>query len=106
MPKRLLNFAAQISLPFSQAQAEKLLAYAQCVWEKKELLNLTSVSDFDEMINRHLCDGLAAAAYLHAQNSGGFPGRCRGRMRVYRVCLGGCFSASPGNTFGKPGAAL
>lgn len=68
MPKKLLDFAAQLSLSFSQLQAEKLLAYARCVWEKKELLNLTSVADFDEIITRHLCDGLAAASYLQSQH--------------------------------------
>lgn len=67
MPKKLLNFAAAQGLPFSPAQAEKLLAYARCVWAKKDTLNLTSVSDFDEVITRHVCDGLAAAAYIHQQ---------------------------------------
>ena len=65
MLKKLLNFTQEISLPFSQQQAEQLLAYAQCVWNKKEVLNLTSVANFDEIITRHLCDGLTAAAYLY-----------------------------------------
>lgn len=68
MPKKLLNFAAQQGLPFSDAQAEQLLAYGRCVWAKKDTLNLTSVADFDEVITRHLCDGLAAAACIYKQN--------------------------------------
>ncbi len=67
MPKKLLNFAAQLSLPFTPAQAEKLLAYGQCVYVKKDFLNLTSVADFDELITRHLCDGLSAGACLQAR---------------------------------------
>ncbi len=66
MPKKLLNFATTLGLPFTPAQAEKLLAYGRCVFDKKELLNLTSVADFDELVSRHLCDGLAAAAFIHA----------------------------------------
>lgn len=61
MPKSLLEFAAQIGLPLSQAQAEKLVAYARCVWEKKDFLNLTSAQTFEEVLSRHICDGLAAA---------------------------------------------
>ena len=64
MQKILTNFAAQIGLPLSPAQAEKLLAYARRVWEKKELLNLTSAQTFEEVLTRHICDGLVAAAQL------------------------------------------
>lgn len=61
MPKNLLEFAAQIGLPLTTAQAKQLVAYAQCVWEKKDLLNLTSAQCFEEILSRHICDGLVAA---------------------------------------------
>lgn len=64
MPKKLLDFANRLGLPFTPAQAEKLLAYGRCVYDKKDFLNLTSVSGFDELVSRHLCDGLAAAAHV------------------------------------------
>ncbi len=67
MPKKLLNFTAQLGLPFTPAQAEKLLAYGQCVYNKKDFLNLTSVENFDELLTRHLCDGLTAAACIYAK---------------------------------------
>ena len=34
MPKSLLEFAAQMELPLTPAQADRLVAYARCVWEK------------------------------------------------------------------------
>ena len=64
MQKKLINFAQQSGLPLTPAQAEKLLAFATCVWEKKDFLNLTSAQSFEEVIQRHLCDGLAVAAYI------------------------------------------
>ena len=64
MHKKLTNYAAQIGLPLTQAQGEKLVAYARCVWDKKDLLNLTSAATFDEVLRRHICDGLTAAAEM------------------------------------------
>ena len=65
MPKTtLINFAAQHALPVSAKQADTLLKYAQLVWQKKDLLNLTSVDSLDEIVTRHLCDGIMAAAQI------------------------------------------
>ena len=66
MPKSLLKYAAQLGLPLTLPQAEKLVAYAQCVWDKKNQLNLTSAQTFEELLARHICDGLTAAARMHA----------------------------------------
>lgn len=64
MPKTLINFAEKLALPLTVAQAEKLVAYARCVWEKKDFLNLTRASCFEEVLQRHICDGLVAAAQI------------------------------------------
>lgn len=66
MQKQLVDFAAQKGLTLSTDQADKLLRYAQLVWEKKDFLNLTSVSGVEEMLARHICDGLTAAAKINA----------------------------------------
>lgn len=66
MPKRLTDYAASLNLPLSEQQAETLVAYAKLVWAKKDFLNLTSAADLDEVLSRHICDGLAAAAKLNA----------------------------------------
>ncbi len=66
MQKLLASFAAEHGLPLTPQQSDKLVQYAQRVWEKKDLLNLTSVSGVEEIVSRHLCDGLAAAAKINA----------------------------------------
>ena len=63
MPSSMCDFAASLGLALSQAQVRLLEDYAQLVWEKKDFLNLTSVSDKQEIFTRHICDGLAAAAF-------------------------------------------
>ncbi len=64
MSKKLLDFANRIHLPLSVYQAEQLEQYAQLVWQKKELLNLTSVADTNEILLRHICDGLQGASLV------------------------------------------
>lgn len=66
MQKRLINFAAERGLTLSAVQADTLVRYAQLVWEKKDFLNLTSASGLEEIISRHICDGLTAAAKINA----------------------------------------
>lgn len=60
----LRSFAKTLSLSLDETQLAKLSAYAQCVWDKKDSLNLTSVENKEEIFARHLADGLVAAAKL------------------------------------------
>lgn len=66
MQKQLINFASEAGLTLSPEQADTLLRYAGLVWEKKDFLNLTSASGLEEIVQRHICDGLAAAAKINA----------------------------------------
>ena len=61
MQKKLLDFASQIGLPLTGEQADMLLQYAGRVWQKKEVLNLTSAATLEEVLLRHICDGLQGA---------------------------------------------
>ena len=65
------NFAASLGLTLTAQQTDSLLLYADLVWEKKAFLNLTSVSAKEEIISRHICDGVAGAAYLAARMAAG-----------------------------------
>lgn len=58
----LTDFAHQINLPLSEMQAQTLVRYAQLVWQKKDFLNLTSAASLDEILTRHICDGLQGAS--------------------------------------------
>ena len=64
MAADLTSFARGLQLDLSAEQRKQLTDYAACVWEKKDLLNLTSVANLDEILNRHLADGLVAAAKI------------------------------------------
>lgn len=66
MFKKLTDFAQSIHLPLTEEQAQLLVQYAEKVWQKKDFLNLTSATDLDEVLTRHICDGLAGAAKIHA----------------------------------------
>jgi 16S rRNA (guanine527-N7)-methyltransferase len=54
-------------IKLSAEQWEKLREYASLVWQKRGVLNLTSVRDEKEIMDRHILDGFAAAALLEAQ---------------------------------------
>lgn len=62
----LQTFASSLGLSVSQQQLAQLEAYAKCVWQKKEFLNLTSVENLEEIYLRHLADGAVAAAKISA----------------------------------------
>ena len=64
MPQSLIKFASSLSLELSASQVDKLVQYANRVWQKKDFLNLTSADSLQEVFNRHICDGLQGAACL------------------------------------------
>ncbi len=66
MLQKLLSHATALDLPLTNEQQHQLLAYAQAVWEKHTLLNLTAAVSLEEIITRHICDGLSAACALRA----------------------------------------
>lgn len=73
MQASLLKFASILGLPITEVQSSQLIAYAQCVWAKKDFLNLTSAASLEEIVARHLCDGITAAAKLHTLSLGKAP---------------------------------
>ena len=62
MQQKIADFAAKLGLEFSDTYWQKLYAYAELIWQKKDQLNLTSVSAKNEIFTRHLADGMACAA--------------------------------------------
>ncbi len=70
MQKKLLDFAALMGLKLSDRAVDLLVQYVELVWQKKDTLNLTSVSDKNEIITRHICDGLVAANLVTKEYKG------------------------------------
>ncbi len=64
MRAKTADFAASLGLDLTAEQLDTLARYADLVWEKKDFLNLTSVANKEEIFTRHICDGLAAAAFF------------------------------------------
>lgn len=70
MQQTLTNFAQTLGFSLPKQAWEKLAAYADLVWQKKDTLNLTSVSDKNEIFTRHLADGMAVAAMAQKTAAG------------------------------------
>ena len=64
MQNKLISFAREHGLFLTPQAANQLLAYAERVLAKKSQLNLTGASSLEEIVHRHLCDGLVAAAQI------------------------------------------
>ena len=67
MLQKLLDHAAELGIHLTEEQQQQLLTYALVVWDKHGFLNLTGATGIDEIITRHLCDGLTAARALQEQ---------------------------------------
>lgn len=64
------DFIASLGLNLSAQKLAVLQLYADLIWEKKEQLNLTSVADKQEIWDRHILDGLVAAAQINKLSQG------------------------------------
>jgi len=78
----LVNGAAELGLPLSDAQQTLLLAYLELLIKWNKAYNLTAVRDPNEMVSRHLLDSLSVVPYvaqggerwLDVGSGGGMPG--------------------------------
>ncbi len=55
------DYIKALGLNLDGVQLSQLEGLLNCVWEKKDVLNLTSVKDKQEILDRHILDGLTAA---------------------------------------------
>ncbi|ACC98808.1 Methyltransferase GidB [Elusimicrobium minutum Pei191] len=59
--KKILEFINNLNLNLTDGQMNALSAYVDLVWDKKNSMNLTSVSSKEEIWGRHIADGLQFA---------------------------------------------
>jgi 16S rRNA (guanine527-N7)-methyltransferase len=64
MQKRIFDRLTEAGISVSEEQAGKLASFLELMLRWNEVHNLTSVTDLDEMIDRHLVESLACAPYL------------------------------------------
>lgn len=70
-------------IPFSSEQQEQFVIYYKMLLEKNKVMNLTAITEFDEVLDKHFLDSIALARYVDLTTSislidlgtgAGFPG--------------------------------
>lgn len=70
-------------IPFSSKQQEQFVTYYEMLVEKNKVMNLTAITEFDEVLDKHFLDSIALARYVDLTTSislidlgtgAGFPG--------------------------------
>ena len=70
-------------IPFSSEQQEQFVTYYEMLIEKNKVMNLTAITEFDEVLDKHFLDSIALARYVNLTTSislidlgtgAGFPG--------------------------------
>lgn len=51
-------------IPFSKEQQDQFIAYYEMLVEKNKVMNLTAITEFDEVIDKHFLDSIALARYI------------------------------------------
>lgn len=77
------NILAQWSIAFSERQQEQLTTYYEMLVEKNKVMNLTAITEFSDVLEKHFLDSIAVARYvkfsagdtiLDLGTGAGFPG--------------------------------
>lgn len=61
---KFLNGLNRIEILLSQKQIEQFLKYYEMLIEKNKVMNLTAITEFDEVIEKHFLDSLQIAQYV------------------------------------------
>ena len=51
-------------IPFSKEQQEQLITYYEMLVEKNKLMNLTAITEFEEVLDKHFLDSISLAQYV------------------------------------------
>lgn len=77
------NGLEQLHISLSDHQLQQFLTYYEMLVEKNKVMNLTAITDFDEVVEKHFLDSLALAQFKDLDNQtyvldlgtgAGFPG--------------------------------
>lgn len=53
------------NIPFSNEQEMKLIRYYEMLVEKNKVMNLTAITEFNEVLKKHFLDSIAVAQYVN-----------------------------------------
>lgn len=77
------NILEQWKIPFSEKQQEQLTVYYEMLVEKNKVMNLTAITEFEDVLEKHFLDSIAIARYVNLTGNlsvidlgtgAGFPG--------------------------------
>ena len=54
----------QWKIPFSEMQQEQLTLYYEMLVEKNKVMNLTAITEFEDVLEKHFLDSIAVARYV------------------------------------------
>lgn len=81
--EKLQHGLESLKLSFSDSQLEQLLLYYEMLVEKNKVMNLTAITDYEEVVEKHFLDSLSLCQVLDLQKNSrildlgtgaGFPG--------------------------------
>lgn len=80
--EKLINALKQNNIECSNMQAEKLIRYYEMLVEKNKVMNLTAITDFDDVVIKHFADSLVinrvikldSQSVIDVGTGAGFPG--------------------------------
>lgn len=80
---KIINSIEDIGITISDNQAEQLYSYYEMLIEKNKVMNLTAITEFDDVVIKHFADSLYISEIIEMQNvvnmidvgtGAGFPG--------------------------------
>ena len=83
----------------TEKQIEQFEKYYELLVEWNKVMNLTGITEFDEVMQKHFVDSVAAAEY-GGDGKNKQPDRCRDRSRLSGNPAEDCLSTFAGDTFG------
>lgn len=72
--KRLETGLAGFGLEFTKEQLEQLLSYYELLIEKNKVMNLTAITEFDEVVEKHFLDSLSVCRFFDLKKESEKPG--------------------------------
>lgn len=58
------NILEKWKIPFSELQQEQLTVYYEMLIEKNKVMNLTAITEFEDVLEKHFLDSIAVARYV------------------------------------------
>ena len=69
-----LSMLAKMNISLSDKQLQQFMTYYEMLIEKNKVMNLTAITDFDEVVEKHFVDSISLTQVVDLGTGAGFPG--------------------------------